>query len=114
MNFFQSILKATQPSAPMAYVLHSTTFTTVAAVQEDLDAITVEISPANASPILSGHQVNLNFGNLNLISITVTDENGVTKQYTVNVKRRHNGGRLPFRDFNFLTTCNSDANPKGL
>ncbi len=114
MNFFSEHFESDTTECPNAYVLHPTTFTTVAAVQEDLDAITVEISPPDASPILSGHQVNLNFGNLNLISITVTAENGVTKQYTVNVKRRYNDRRLPFRDFNFLTTCNSDANPKGL
>ncbi len=102
MDFFQSVFGRDITEHPNAYVLHSTTFTTVDAMQEDLDAITAEISSPDASPILSGHQVSLNFSNSNSISITVTAENGITKQYTVNVRQRYNDGRLPFRDFNFL------------
>ena len=95
-----------------AYVVYTNLSTTVTAIAQDPDA-GVSIQPKDADLATPGHQVNLSVGN-NPIAVTVTAENAAVEQYIVNVTRRYNDGRLPFKDFNFLTTGNTNANPTGL
>ncbi len=95
-----------------AYVVYTNFSTTVTAIAQDPDA-GVAIQPKDADANTDGHQINLAEGD-NTIKITVHAENADVKQYTVNIRRRYNDGRLPFRDFNFLTMGNTDAKPTGL
>ncbi len=80
-----------------AYVVYSTTSTTVEPTLSDSSAV-FNIQPPDADPNTPNHQVTLAEGD-NTISITVVAENKDAKQYTVNVTRK-SGGRTSVKDFN--------------